>query len=212
MWKLTKVLMLLNAVSRAAPGAEAENRPVEPQPPHWSDALKDIPIGRFQLDIGGSIRFRSEYQKNFNAQRYADTRKQTYREDGFLLQRTRLDFDLHFAEEARLYTEIQDARAYDSDFSKDDFFANSPYWNDADMRQVYLEWLHIGDSPFGFRIGRQTIFYGDNRIWGPGNWGNVGRYTWDAAKVITDLPFAETHFIFANRVRYEPHHFDQRDR
>lgn len=211
-WTLTIVLLPLNAVSGAASGPEAENRSVEPQPPHWSDALKDIPIGTFDLDIGGSVRFRSEYQKNFNAQRYADTRKKTYREDGFLLQRMRLDFNLHLAEETRLYAEIQDARAYDSDFSEDDFFANNPYWNDADLRQLYLEWLHIGDTPLGLKIGRQTIFYGDNRIWGPGEWGNVGRYTWDAAKAIVDLPFAETHFMFANRVRYDPHHFDQRDR
>jgi len=210
-WTLTTVLLSLNAISRAASATEAENQPIKPQPPHWSDTLKDIPIGPFQLDIGGSIRLRSEYQKDFNAQRFADTRGQTYREDGFLLQRTRLDFNLHLAEETRLYAEIQDARAYDSDFSEDDFFANNPYWNDADLRQAYIEWYHVGDSPLGFKIGRQTIFYGDNRIWGPGEWGNVGRYTWDAAKAIVDLPFAETHFIFANRVRYEPHHFDQSD-
>ena len=209
---VTTVLLSLSAVSWAAPGTEAEKGPVEPQQPHWSDALKDLPIGPFHLDIGGSVRFRSEYQKNFNVQRYADTRERTYREDGFLLQRTRLDFNLHLAEEARLYAEIQDARAYDSDFSENDFFGNNPYWNDADLRQAYIEWYHIGDNPFGFKIGRQTIFYADNRIWGPGEWGNVGRYTWDAAKAIVDLPFAETHFFLANRVLYDPHNFDQRDR
>jgi len=209
---ITTFLLPLCAVSWAVPGTEAEKGSVEPKPPHWSDGLKDIALGPFSLDIGGSVRFRFEHQNNFNAQRYADTRNKSYREDGFLVQRARLDFNLALAEQARLYSEIQDARTYDSDFRADDFFANNPYWNDADVRQVYLEWLHIGDSPLGFKIGRQTIFYGDNRVWGPGDWGNVGRYTWDAAKAIVDLPFAETHFIFANRVSYDPDDFDQPDR
>lgn len=176
-----------------------------------SRPLKDLPVGPFRLDVGGSLRFRFEHQRNFNAQRYADTRKDTYDEDGFLLQRARLNLNLRLAERARVYTEIQDSRAYDSDFREEDFFANNPYWNDADLRQMYVEWLRIGDSPWGIKIGRQTLFYGDNRIWGPGDWGNVGRYTWDAAKVILDLPFAETHLLAANRVRYEPHSFDPRD-
>ena len=173
--------------------------------------LKDLPVGPFRLDVGGSLRFRFEHQRNFNAQRYADTRTETYDEDGFLLQRARLNLNLRLAEGAHVYTEIQDSRAYDSDFREEDFFTNNPYWNDADLRQMYVEWLRIGDSAWGIKVGRQTIFYGDNRIWGPGDWGNVGRYTWDAAKVILDLPFAETHLLAANRVRYEPHSFDPRD-
>ena len=43
------------------------------------------------------------------------------------------------------------------------------------------EWLHVGGSAFGFRIGRQQISYGDQRVFGPGNWGNTGRFAWDAA-------------------------------
>ena len=33
------------------------------------------------------------------------------------------------------------------------------------------------------KLGRQKIFYGDSRIFGPGEWGNTGRWTWDALKV-----------------------------
>jgi len=43
-----------------------------------------------------------------------------------------------------------------------------------------LEWRKTGSSPFGFKAGRQQINYRDNRVFGPGQWGNVGRYTWDA--------------------------------
>ncbi|NSW95060.1 MAG: alginate export family protein [Bacteroidales bacterium] len=33
------------------------------------------------------------------------------------------------------------------------------------------------------KAGRQKIFYGDSRIFGPGDWGNTGRWTWDAIKL-----------------------------
>ena len=175
--------------------------------------LKDIPIGPFRLDVGGSVRYRYEHQDDFNVQRYADTRR-GFQSDDFLLQRTRLEFTLRMGEEARAFVQLQDARVYDSDFKTDDFnwrLYSCPYRNPLDVRQAYVEWLHIGGSPFGLKIGRQAIFYGDNRVWGPGEWGNVGRYTWDAVKLIADTPAAEIHAIFANRVRYDPGSFDEHD-
>ncbi len=205
------VLLVIGGHALAAePAAKKEEKPKEPD---WSNALKNIPIGPFRLDIGGSVRLRYEYQNDFNQQRYADERR-GFSRDGFLLQRTRLDFNLRFAEQARLYVELQDARVYGSDFRTDDFdwrLYSCPYRNPLDLRQAYLEWLHIGGTPFGFKIGRQAIFYADNRIWGPGEWGNAGRYTWDAVKLIADTPLAEVHGILANRIRYDPHSFDEHD-
>ncbi len=57
----------------------------------------------------------------------------------------------------------------------------------------------LSHSRLGGLIG---VHYSDNRIWGPGEWGNVGRYTWDAAKLIVETDLAEVHGIFANRVEY----------
>lgn len=174
----------------------------KPEKSHWSDSLKDIPIGAYKLDIGGSMRLRFEHSDDFNIQRYADSSR-----DGFLLHRSRLDFNLSFSEQAHFYTQFQDARVYNSDFGKDDFTLGCPYWNSFDLRQGYLEWRRIGETPFGLKLGRQSIFYGDNRIWGPGEWGNVGRYTWDAVKLIAEAKPAEVHFLFARRVTYDDHKF-----
>ena len=179
---------------------------------HWSDGLKGIPLGSFRLDVGGSVRLRYEYRSDFSQQRYADRRTADLRRDGFLLQRTRLELTVRFAEEARAFVQLQDARAYGSDFRKDDFpvvIHSCPFWNPLDLRQAYLEWRHIGGTPLGVKIGRQAIFYGDNRIWGPGEWGNVGRYAWDAVKLILDTEVAEVHAIAASRVRFDPHGFDE---
>ena len=181
-------------------------------PPHWSDALKGIPLGPFRLDVGASLRLRYEVRNDFNQQLYADDRQPGRRTDHFLLQRTRLDFDLHLGEDAHAFVQLQDARAHGSDFTEDDFPVephSCPFWNPLDLRQAYVEWRHIAGTPFGLKVGRQAIFYGDNRIWGPGEWGNVGRYTWDAIKLIADTELAEVHGIFANRVRYDPDSFDE---
>ena len=189
-------------------GASAEKT----TPSHWGDLFKNIPLGPCRLDIGGSMRFRWEFQDDFNIQRYADQRRRTSRRDGFLLQRLRVDFNLRFPDDARIYGELQDSRAYNSDFSPGDFALGCPYWNYVDLRQAYVEWLHIGSTPFGIKAGRQIISYGDNRIWGPGEWGNVGRYTWDAVKLIADTRPLEAHLIFANRVKYDTHDCDHADR
>ena len=201
-WGLLSLAVLLSAGAGLAG---------EPERPDWSRCLKDIPLGPFRLDVGGSVRLRYEYRDDFNQQRYADQRRRDLESDHFVLQRTRLDFTLHFTENAHAFVQVQDARAFDSDFKKDDFAMGCPYWNPVDLRQAYIEWLHIADTPFGLKVGRQAIFYGDNRIWGPGEWGNVGRYTWDAAKLIIDTPCAEVHGIFANQVAYDPHSFDEHE-
>ena len=204
------LLLALTASAMAAtPGVEAGG---PPQPSHWSDPLKDIALGPLRLDAGGSVRLRYEYRDDFSQQRYADRRTDDLRSDGFLLQRVRLDLGVKLAEEAHLFVQLQDARAHGSDFTEDDFpvvVHSCPFWNPLDLRQAYLEWRHMGGTPVGLKVGRQAIFYGDNRIWGPGDWGNVGRYTWDAVKLMVDTPAAEVHGIFAHRVRNDPDSFDE---
>ena len=49
-----------------------------------------------------------------------------------------------------------------------------------------IEWLD-------FKIGRQQISYGDARVLGPGQWGNTGRYAWDAIVAIINNQYIKTH-------------------
>ena len=79
--------------------------------------------------------------------------------------------------------QLQDAHAFLTRFVDSDFPQSSPIEDTLDIRQLYAEWLHIDGSPFGIRVGRQQISYGDQRVFGPGSWGNTGRYAWDAAMV-----------------------------
>jgi hypothetical protein len=77
-----------------------------------------------------------------------------------------------------------------------------------DLRQAYVNWQHIGGSPWGAKLGRQSMSYRDKRVFGPGNWGNVGRYWWDAGKITYDVDAFTLDALAARRVFTDPHGFD----
>ena len=181
-----------------AMGCEAADR-------HWSDLLKNHRIGCWTLDVGGSLRHRFEHQDNFQVRRYGDPDASG---DTFVLQRFRLDFDLRHQEDWWAFVQIQDARPFGTVFDRSDFAPTSPYWNYYDVRQAYVERPPVENRPLGLRIGRQIMRYRDTRVWGPGEWGNVGRYNWDVAKVTYDVPEAQVDLIFGDRVLNDSHRFD----
>ncbi len=47
---------------------------------------------------------------------------------------------------------------------------------------AYAKYKHIFHY-FSVEVGRQKIFYGDYHLFGPGDWGNTGRWKWDAVKL-----------------------------
>jgi hypothetical protein len=51
-----------------------------------------------------------------------------------------------------------------------------------EIYDAYVEYNQLLKD-LSVKLGRQKIFYGDSRIFGPGEWGNTGRWTWDALKV-----------------------------
>ncbi|MGL1386193.1 alginate export family protein, partial [Vibrio parahaemolyticus] len=53
--------------------------------------------------------------------------------------------------------------------------------NPLDVRQVYVE-FGAKTSGWNFRAGRQELIYGEERLVGASNWGNVGR-SFDAARL-----------------------------
>jgi hypothetical protein len=193
-------LLWLLAWPLAARAGEKPEAPAD----DWYRPLKEIPIGPGTLDIGGSARLRWEYYDNFNIRTY-DTGK----DDELLLERVRLTFDYHVAENAHAFVMLQDSHYWLGDLSPNDFGMGNPYRNPLDLRQAYFEWEHIGGTPLGFKIGRQAISYRDKRIFGPGDWGNVGRYAWDVAKLYVDTEPVKLDFLAGQRVLYDQRRFDQ---
>ena len=170
----------------------------------WNDFLKQISIGPGALDVGGSFRMRYEFYDNFTIKKY-NTDDRGY----LLLERFRLNLDYRLSKDLHGFVQLQDAHYWLSDLHTRDFSQACPYENPLDLKQAYLEWRHIGDTPLGFKAGRQTIAYRKSRVWGPGNWGNVGRYVWDAAKLNVDTELLELDGIYGQRVHYDFNQFDE---
>lgn len=166
--------------------------------------LKGIPLGPGRLDLGATLRFRYEFLDQYNIKGYG-----TGKSDPVLLGRLRVSLDYRLEQGPGLFLEGQDARFWLSDdIHKGDFNPGCPYHNAVDLRQAYAWWPSICQSPLGIKIGRQTLSYGDIHILGPGNWGNAGRYAWDAAKIMWQGERYQIDVIYGKRVRFDWNEFD----
>ncbi len=158
-------------------------------------------LGDTVFSIGGSLRLRYEYVDDFNIKQYIDT------QDKYLLERFRLEFALKTKQGIQAFIQFQDAHCIDCLLENEDFKGTSPFVNEFDLRQAYLQWTKIEKSPFGFKVGRQAISYRDNRLFGPGEWGNVGRYTWDAAMLKYEDSYVHLDTFYSKRIFYRPTEF-----
>ena len=188
----------LVAAAVSLPPASAGEEPAAPAA-DWYAPLKNIPLGPGHLDIDVNLRTRFEYSDDFSIRGY-----RPHQHDDLLLLRTQVGFDYRLSKDAHAYLQFQDARFWMHALDRDDWAENCPYFDQADVRQAYLEWQHIGGSPVGFKVGRQVIAYADNRVFGPGDWGNVGRYWWDAAKLSLDAEAVQVDLLFGQRIVSEP--------
>lgn len=123
--------------------------------------------------------------------------------DDLLLERVRLDFSTRFDNGPRLFLQLQDAHAFLTTLTDSDFPISNPIEDTLDIRQLYAEWLRIGGSAIGFRIGRQEISYGDQRVFGPGSWGNTGRFSWDAAMLKVDTRWFDSDLWVGKFLQYK---------
>ncbi len=62
------------------------------------------------------------------------------------------------------------------------YYTMNPNEEFFEIYDAYAEYNQL-IKDLSVKLGRQKIFYGDTRIFGPGEWGNAGRWTWDALKV-----------------------------
>lgn len=157
------------------------------------------------LDLGGSVRVRFEDQRGFNAKSYGATL-----DDSFLLERTRIDLDWRFRPRERLFVQLQDNRVHGCDLVLADFTGASPYQDLLDLRQAYVDRKAPARGGWGYRLGRQAISYRDGRVFGPGDWGNTGRYAWDSLGLRLHTDVLDLDVFAAQRILFEPRDFDEK--
>ncbi len=144
--------------------------------------------GEDRLVLWGSVRFRYEVQDNFNIRSYGEAPVAGESDDNFTLGRLRLGFRYSPVKNLILSAGIQHALVWGLAFKDEDFFnakfnrEHNPYKDKWEPYNTYMELRNILSQPLSIKAGRQLITYGDKRVFGPGQWGNSGKWLWDAVK------------------------------
>ncbi len=158
----------------------------------------------YSLDENSKFSFNFEMRHRFESWSGMNSRNYAYEgenaigslNDKILFQRIITGVDYRLNEQLLFSFHIQDSRAFGwslrhsqyPDLFKHscpetgEYYIMNPNEQFFEIHDAYIEYDNFINN-FSAKLGRQKIFYGDNRIFGPGNWGNTGRWTWDALKV-----------------------------
>ena len=160
--------------------------------------LKNVSFGA-NLNINGNYRLRYEFYDNYNIlnQKYKS-------QQSFLLSRLRVNFNLSFSKNFSFHFQLQDSEIIDSPVSDKHYKnKNNPYHDPFDINEFYLKYKV--NKNLEIKLGRQHLLFGNKRIFGPGEWGNTGRYRWDALRIIYNNKITKTNFIIGRYIHHNPH-------
>ncbi|MHC4538957.1 MAG: alginate export family protein [Planctomycetota bacterium] len=142
------------------------------------DPLKWIGLGDdWHLTLGGQarLRFESEQNKAFGSIEPS--------QDAFLLQRYFLHGDLRYSDWLRFFLQGKFAHVNDRDRN----VGLAGLEDHADIHQAFADITAlIMENRVTFRLGRQELQYGNQRLISPLDWGNTRR-TFDGIKVFTEI-------------------------
>jgi len=166
-----------------------------------------------KLTFGAEVRFRVESLDNFNLAFYGGNPARGKARDQFLLGRFRAGFDYTPSKVVHLALWGQDAREWGYGFKDKDFYnpvfgtQHNPFKDEFELWETYLEIKKPFDWPLAVKAGRQRIFYGDKRVFGPGQWGNSGKWIWDAVKMSFFIPGGGVDVYYGRTMIHQPIEF-----
>lgn len=103
-------------------------------------------------------------------------------DDNWFLQRFRIGVTLKPTDWLKIYAQAQDSREWLSDRADFPGLLGAEGDDTFDLRQGYIEIGNTKEIPWGIKIGRQVLSYGDERLIGAFEWNNIAR-TFDAVKL-----------------------------
>ncbi|MCK7519966.1 MAG: hypothetical protein MZV64_20695 [Ignavibacteriales bacterium] len=146
-----------------------------------------------------SVRYRFEAWNGMNARNYGDNSPVAIGKlnDNILYQRIITGFTYNPNAKLTFVFHLQDSRAFGWSLRNNmypDLFkiratgTQLPFYTmnpNEEFFEIYDGFFECKDlfPNVAVKLGRQKIFFGDNHVFGPGEWGNTGRWTWDALKV-----------------------------
>ncbi len=152
--------------------------------------------------IDGNIRYRFEQWDNANARFYGSEPEMGNPNESILLQRIVAGTTIRVKNNITFSVHLQDSRAFGwslCNSREPDAFKKHPD-NSADPYYImnpHEEFFEIYDASirvdgifhlFSLTVGRQKSAFEDYRVYGPGSWGNTGRWTWDAFRLDIEKP------------------------
>jgi hypothetical protein len=147
------------------------------------------------LTLGGQIRGRFEGPTG--------TSLINNTQEDYCASRIRVNLGIRPFSWLRFFAEGQDARVGGYSISP----APNTLYNPIDFRQGYAELYFEGDVSMRFRVGRQELLFGGERLIGPADWG-MSR-TFDALDLTVSNGRAKLDLIAGSLVLVDPTRFDR---
>ncbi len=127
----------------------------------------------------GEIRLRSELDgrdfKNSTAPNY------------YALSRIRLGMEAKLVDDVQIYIQIQDSRVFGEEVDASGKFNTINNMKNIDLHQGYIKIDKFLYEELSVKVGRQKLAYANERMIGPGNWGNIGR-AFDGGLIRYEIP------------------------
>lgn len=141
----------------------------------------------FEVTPYATARYRLELWNGMNQKNFGNPEYIGKLNDKLLLQRIIIGANAKLNPKITLSFAIQDSRIFGWSLNSNNFkigdsaryYLMNPQEEFFDFYSLNLVWDSILNKT-KIIIGRQKITFGDNRIFGPGEWGNTGRWNWDA--------------------------------
>ncbi len=165
----------------------------------WLDPVKRIhPTDHWLLSIGGEERF--QYKNEVDS-------RLSGKGNVYELLRSRVYGDLWYQDLFRVYVEYIDARTWNQDLPPLPIDQNQ-----SDLLNLFadLKLYEVKDKPIYFRIGRQELLYGSERLISPLDWANTRR-TFEGIKGFWHGDKLDIDAFWVKPVVVSPSHFDAAD-
>jgi hypothetical protein len=135
--------------------------------PAVSDTAWPSPVAKANSELPYWLRLAVEERMRAEGTLGIGFKKQS---DRYLLNRVRFDMQILPSNWLKFEFQAQDARAFWREEPE-----KPPYQNTWDLRLAYMELGNLEHYHAIFRIGRQELAFGDERLLGNSNWTNVAR-------------------------------------
>jgi hypothetical protein len=138
------------------------------------------------LSFDSELRLRYESFHGANDKFYGENPKIGKANNDYLLTRIRVGINYQVDDSLLLRVSLQDSRVLGWGFESEDWY-NKEFNQKNNAQEDYLElhetYVQKNWDSYELKVGRQKMAFGDNRIFGPGEWKNSGKWIWDVAKV-----------------------------